>query len=161
MEAGQNRIISALKITGTRTSGGGINGTGIIVRTTSFAIAVANLSCLDQIILTDGSAIIVVEAIAPGGAASVSIGASCNFDGSAKCIAGGCRTIEGVIGTRVGIVAGGWAISITNFVCFYDTIAAIRAAIGIVIVIAATRTASVAVGASGNTREHTNRITIR
>ena len=110
--------------------------------------------------MAHGDAIIVVEAIASWGAAPIAIKTTGNLDISAKSIAGGSRTVQGVGRTTVGVIAGGGAIPIADFVFFDHTVTATGAAVGIVIIIASAWAAPIAVCASGNRSENTTCIAI-
>ena len=76
MGAEDDLIIRALKITSCCASGRAILGTDVTVITSRFTIAVANLAFLDEIILADGSALVIVKAIAARGTAPVTMGAA-------------------------------------------------------------------------------------
>ena len=89
VEAAKDCAIRTLKITGGWASGRGINGTGIVIFAGRFAVSVANLASLNQIILTDRDTVVVVKAIAPRSATAISTCASCDRNVGAKRIAGG------------------------------------------------------------------------
>ena len=110
--------------------------------------------------MANRGAIVVVKAIAAGCTASVAIAAACDVDIRAKSIAGIGRTIEGVGGATVGVVARGRAISVADFVCFDNAVPATGTAIGIVVVIASTRTTFVTLCTGGHIRENTGCVAI-
>lgn len=147
-----DRGVGADEIAGGGTSGGGVGGTGVIVGASGFAIAIATLAGFDETIRTHGGAIRIVEAGAPRGTAPIFADALGDVAMSAYRIAGGGRTVEGVGGTDVGIVTGAWAIAITEFGGFDDSITADRRAIAIVIMIASARAALIAIGTKSDVR---------
>ena len=118
VEAAKDCAIRTLKITGGCASCSGINRTRVVVFAGRCAITVANLASLYQIILTDRGTVVVVEAIAPRSATPISTRARYDSNVGANCIAGGSCPIERVRGARVGIVTGGWTITITDFISF-------------------------------------------
>ena len=79
---------------------------------------------------------------------------------AAESIAAICRAVQGIGGAGIGIVACGWAISIAALVCFNHIIAANRCAIAVVIIIATTWAASIAISTSRDIRENTGCIAI-
>ena len=108
--------------------------------------------------MANGSAIVVVKAIAARCTTTIAIAAACDVDIRAKSIAGNCRAVEGVGGAIVGVVACGRTISVADFICLYHAITATRAAVGIVVISAPARTTSIAVCASGDISETTSGI---
>ena len=118
VEAAKYCAIRTLKVTGGCASGRGIDGTGIVIFAGRVAVSVANLASLNQIILTDSGTVVVVEVIAPRSATPISTRARYDSNAGANSIAGGSCPIERVRGARVGIVTGGWTITITDFISF-------------------------------------------
>ena len=79
-----------MEIAGGCASGSGINGTGIVIFAGRFAVSVANLASLNQIILTDRDTVVVVKAIAARGAAAIVVGAGCYVNVAAESITACC-----------------------------------------------------------------------
>ena len=79
------------------------------------AISIAAFSCFDDIIGTEWSTIIIVETIAARGATTIRGSAGGNYGIRTVCVACGCRSEQGIDGTRVLVVAAGRTISIANF----------------------------------------------
>ena len=111
--------------------------------------------------MADGSAIIVVKAIAPWSTAVIVVSTSCNVNITTNGVAGRGGTIKGIDGARIGVIACRRTIAIADFVCFDDVIAAIGAAIIIVIIIAPSGAAPIAVFTLGNLGENTSSVAIR
>ena len=95
--------------------------------------------------MTNGSTIIVVEAIASGSAALVVVGTTNNVDIAASGIAGFRGAVEGIGGAAIRVAACLGAISVAEFVGFNNAIAAADTAVIVVIIVAPSRATPVAV----------------
>ena len=149
-----------MKVTGCSTSARVVDGTCKAIIASGFAIPVAIFSLLNQIVLTNGSAIIVVKAIATRRTAPVVVCATGYLKMATDDIAGIGRTIQGVESAAIRVIARGGAISVTDFICFDNIISATGAAIIIAIIIAAKGATTVIVFTDGNISEKTGCITI-
>lgn len=113
-----------------------VGGAGHAIIAHRKAVSIAGFSRFDDIIRTDRIAIIVIDAIAPRGAAPVVTGARRDIKVIAHRVAGDSGSVERIGGAIVVVIAGGRAIPIAEFVGFKDLIAAGRTAIVVVGIIA-------------------------
>ena len=74
--------------------------------------------------MADRGTVIVIKAIASGRTASVIIRASGNVETGAMGVASIGRSVYGVDGASVGVVASGWAIVIAKFIGLDNAVAA-------------------------------------
>ena len=150
-----------MKITSRCASARTVLGTDIAVIATRFAITVADFAFLDQIILADGSAIIVVKAIAPRSTAVIVVGTVYNVKIATNRVAGSRRSVKRIDGAGIGVVTCSRAIAVTDFVCFDDGIAAASTAIIVVVIVAVCGAAPVGILAKGDVGKNTGCGTIK
>ena len=87
------------------------------------AIAIASFTRLHHVIRANRGAITVVQVIAAGRTASVIIRAGSNVETGAMGVASSRRSVYGVGGAGVGVVASGWAIVIAKFIGLDNAVA--------------------------------------
>ena len=105
VEAAKDCAIGTLEITGGCASCSGINRTRVVVFAGRCAITVAKFSRFHHVVLANGVAFSIVEAIASRCTASVAIGTTCFLNIAADDIAGSCRSVEGIDGADIGVEA--------------------------------------------------------